>query len=420
MARYSTLALLALGAAAPGVVQQAVGQEGAAQEWKVEAEATLAASALDDSPLAPAGDRLLADFGVVLTHEDVLDSGMSVGWRFEARAQHDASRRPSFSGVLGDCSPLVPACPRVADGAGFLSPVSPTTGISAGGSAPDAGLSATIESAALTLGGAWGEVVTGFDAGAAVRLDARPPTVLRRVSATSSSLDPTALVITRARNDATGSSAKLTYLSPRWLGLRAGASYTPNANHRSADFDPDVDEPGLSGAELENVWEGGLSFARRFPQSGVRVRASVTATYGESGSVRPEFGDYEAWGAGLELDRGPWTVGLRWLGSDNAWTGPAATGSGDYTAWEIGLVREGDRWRIGVEAGWAEDELGRIEGASWLIGASRRIGDNLRLGAGWMHADADLPVATISPASTVSLRNARNSGLVVELSVGNW
>ncbi len=415
MARSFLVLLAAAGAGAPAV----------AQGWTTEATATLAVSAIEKKgELAPAPGELVADIGLVLSREDILDNGVGLGWRFEVRAQRDAPARPSFAGVLGACDPVAAACPRVADGAGFLSPVSPATGLATGGAVRNGDLFAVLEGASVSLTGAWGEATAGLDAGAAVRLDARPPTVLQRVSATSSSLDPTALVVTRARNDATGSSAKLTYLSPRWLGLRAGASFTPRADHRSADFNPDVSGPGLAGADLEDVWEGGLSFARRFPQPGVRVRGAVTATVADSGSARPEFGDYEAWGAGLELERGPWTAGLRWLGSNNAWTGPAAGRSGDYTAWEVGLVREGERWRIGVEGGRAEDELGLVEGASFLIGASRRIRDNLRLGVAWTHAEADLPAALPlsgpSPTSQLGLRNARNSGLVVEMSVGNW
>jgi hypothetical protein len=295
----------------------------------------------------------------------------------------------------------------------FFSPVSPATGLAAGGALQDEGLIAAIEGASVSLYGSWGEGVLGMEEGAASLLDARAPTVLERVSAFSSSLDPSGIVTTRARNDVTGPSAKATYFSPRWLGLKAGVSYTPEANQRGVDFDPDFSGAGLASAELQHVWEGAVSFDRQFADQGLHVRAAVTATKAESGSRFAQFGDYEAIGAGLELEKGVWTAGVRWLNSDNGW----ASGHGDYEAWEVGFVRQGDKWRFGVEAGWSDDGLNRVEGMSWLVGASRKINEHFRLGVAWMDGEADLPV---SVGSAFGHQNARNDGLILELTVGNW
>lgn len=413
MWRGTTLAILASGWAAPALAQAADPSQ--TSPWKIDARASLVGAAIDEeTPLAPAADGFLADLGLVVTRSDTFDNGLSLIWRGEVRVQRDAASRPSFAGVVGFCQPSNPACPRIASGSGFLSPVSPATGIAAGGPLQDEDIFASIEGASVTFSGAWGDGEIGLDSGAATRLDARAPTVLERVSAFSSSLDPTGLVTARARNDVTGSSAKATYLSPRWLGLKVGVSWTPEANHQGVDFDPRFRGPGLASAELENVWEGGVSFARQFAEQGLRVRAAVTATRADSGSAFAQFGDYKAWGAGLELEKGNWTGGLRWLSSDNAWSGP---GGGDYEAWEFGLVRQGDKWRIGLEAGWSDDDLTRTEGASWLIGASRKINDHVRLGLAWMDAGADLPRVS---GLAFGHQNARNDGLVVELSVGNW
>jgi predicted porin len=219
-------------------------------------------------------------------------------------------------------------------------------------------------------------------------------------------------VTTRARNDVTGPSAKVSYMSPRWIGFRLGASFTPKADQRGADFDPDFGAAGMAKAELEDVWEGAASFARQFAQQDLRVRAALTYSTASSSSGLAGFGTYEAWGAGLELERGRWTGGVRWLSSNNAWD----SGNGDYQAWEAGLVRQGDEWRIGAEAGWSEDQLGKIEGASWLVGASRKINENVDLGLAWTSAEADLPVL-LGPIPGHT--NARNDGLIVELTVRN-
>jgi predicted porin len=210
----------------------------------------------------------------------------------------------------------------------------------------------------------------------------------------------------------TGSSAKITYMTPRWLGLRAGASYTPEADRRSADFDPKAGGAGLAGAGLENVWEGAVSFARQFAEQDLRVRAAVTYSQADAGSSLPAFGWYEAWGAGLELEHAGWTGGVRWLSSNNAWE----SGNGDYEAWEAGLVHDSGEWRLGVEAGWAEDRLTGIQGSSWLVGASRHINPFIDLGVAWTKAEADMPVLF---GPTYSHTNASNDGLVLELTVRN-
>jgi len=407
MCRTLTMAALALGAPLPAFAQSS--QDG----WTVDARLTLAGSAIDDdAPLAPAGDGLLASGMLLVTRQDTFDNGLQVTWRGQGRFDRDAASRPAFAGVLGACPAANAVCPRVASGSGFLAPVSPATGLAVDGARADEDIFAEIEAASVSFNGAWGEAIVGLDSGAASQLDARAPTVLERVSAVSPGLDPTGLVVTRARNDVTGSSFKATYMSPRWIGFRAGVSYTPEANERTTDFDPGFSGAGLANADLEKVWEGGLSFAQRFPQSGLRVRAAVTYSKANSGSPLPAFGDYEAWGAGLELEQGEWISGVRWLSSNNAWQ----PGNGDYEAWEAGIVRQGSEWRFGIEGGWAKDKLTGLEGSSWLVGASRKINQHVDVGLAWTSGNADLPVL-IGPSA--SHNNASNGGLVLELTVRN-
>lgn len=381
----------------------------AAQEWTLDARGTLAGGALDeDSALAPADAGPLFDGSVVVTQTTDFSNGLRMEWRGEVRLQKDADSRPAFAGVLGNCPGGTAGCATVG---GTLSPVSAATGIAASGGPVNEEGFAAIEGASMALSGSWGEGIVGLDAGAAARLDARAPAVLQSVSAFSSGLDPSGLVTARARNDVTGSSFKATYMSPRWLGFRLGASWTPEANHRSADFDPRLDGPGLAGAELQNVFEGALSFARQFREADLRVRAAVTGVVAERGSAYAQFGDYEAWGAGLELEKAGWTGGVRWLTSNNAW----AAGNGDYEAVEAGLKREAGPWTFGLEAGWAQDDLLKTEGLSGLVAVRRSFGEHVDVGLGYLHAEADLPQA----AGGFGLIEARNSGLIAELSVRN-
>ncbi|HOY79153.1 MAG TPA: porin [Hyphomonadaceae bacterium] len=410
MRRSFTLAILgtgaAFGTALPAFAQAADG------EWAFGLEATATGAIMDEkTPLAPAAS-VIGGARATVTRSDTLENGLTLGWRGEVRLERDAPSRPSFAGVLGACLASDVTCPRLASPGGFLSPISAATGLAAGGGVLDKEGSATIEVASLSVTGPWGEGVFGLDSGAAVRLDARAPTVLNRVSAFSPGLDPTGLSVTRARNDVTGSSLKATYMSPRWIGFRVGASYTPEANQKTADFDPQFEAAGYASAKLENVWEGAVSFARQFAEQDLRVRGAVTYSNADSKSGLAAFGQYEAWGAGLELEHDGWTSGVRWLSSNNAWE----SGSAGYEAWEAGLVRQVDNWRLGVEGGWAKDRLTGIEGASWLVAAGYKLTDNVDIGAGWASSEADIPVR-LSPS--VSHINASNDGLVLELTVRN-
>ena len=400
-----TLAAVVVGASGPAFAQATDGA------WAVKAEATVVVSGVgSDSPLDPAADEPLGSALLEISRSDTFDNGLSLGWLGSFRYERDNPNRPAFVGALGGCPGMNPACPTLTSGA--LSPISPATGLASGGAPLDEDGFLALEAAAVSLTGPWGEGVFGYDVGAASRLDARAPTVLNRVSAVSPGLDPTGLGVTRARNDVTASSPKATYLSPRWLGLRLGFSYTPDADTRSADFDPAFKAPGLASAQLENVWEGAVSFARQFAEQDLRVRAAVTYSSADSGAGQPEFGGYEAWGAGLELEHDGWTGGVRWLASNNAWLAR----NGDYEAWEAGLVKEVDGWRFGVEAGWSKDSLSGLEGKSWLAAVRHDISHNVTLGVGWTAADADVPIPV---GLSLGHRNASNDGLLLELTVRN-
>ena len=248
MRKLLAMATFAFGATSPALAQEAAPAD---DGWTFDARLTLVGSAIEDeNALTPAGDSFLASGSILIERSDIMDNGMTLAWRGEARFERDAASRPAFAGVLGNCPAVNGFCPRVTDGLSFFSPVSPAIGIAAAGPVADEDGFIALESASVGLSGAWGEGVLGFDSGAAARLDARASKVLQRVSAYSPGLDPTGLVVTRARNDVTGSSAKITYMTPRWVGFKLGGSYTPKADMRTADFDPDFSAPGAANAEL--------------------------------------------------------------------------------------------------------------------------------------------------------------------------
>ena len=138
MRRAITLAALGagtvFGAALPAFAQSGDG------EWKADFEVTAAGGAIEDeTPLAPSAPSVIGSATVTVTRSDTFENGLTLGWRGEVRLERDAPSRRAFAGVLGACPAADVACPRIADGSGFLSPVSPATGLAVSGPVRDDG-----------------------------------------------------------------------------------------------------------------------------------------------------------------------------------------------------------------------------------------------------------------------------------------
>jgi hypothetical protein len=201
-------------------------------------------------------------------------------------------------------------------------------------------------------------------------------------------------------------------MSPRWLGLRVGGTYTPKADLRGADFDPTFDAEGQAKSDLRDVFEGAASYAHQFANWGLGVRTALTYTTASNKTEFAGFGRYEAIGAGLEIEKDDWTGGLRWLSSNNAWE----SGDGDYEAWEVGVLRRMGDFRLGVEYGMSQDNLSGLEGKSWLVGGGWKFSENLDFGVALTSSAADVSILT--PGGN-GHTNASNTGIVLELTVRN-
>ena len=120
-------------------------------------------------------------------------------------------------------------------------------------------------------------------------------------------------------------------MSPRWLGLRLWRHhFTPTADlGKGADFDPSFDETGsCQGRSRKRLGRRRLVRATVRAAGRLQCRAAAHHTHASSSSGFQGFGDYDAVGAGIEIEKDVWTGGLRWLSSNNAWD----SGNGDYEA----------------------------------------------------------------------------------------
>ncbi len=336
------------------------------------------------------------NFGIRAEKDAYLDNGTKIGAVIELRAESPAGQRPGFSGNF-----------RVQDDTGF-GLRAPATGIALSDNRTDSEGRASFEQAYVYAKNPWGEVSLGRDQGAAARLDARAPKVLNYAHATSPTIDLSGASIVRSRNDVTGPSAKITYVTPRILGLRAGGSYTPKAEARGLDFDNGATAPGLENADLENVFEAALSFDHVFRSDLTRVRVGLTSTIAEPSSVNPVFKDYTAWGAGLEVEKGNLATGIRYLHSNNA------VDNGAYEAVEAGLVYYFEDWTVGAEIGAAQDDLLNIDGSVWSLSAKRNVSPNISLGFAYTDTRTSGSINVFRNGSDLL---AEGKGVLIELTV---
>lgn len=319
----------------------------AATEAAVDARATIVAAIGDqDGPAEIEPLTARADLYLDLTR--TLPNGADIGVSLALGAESDHPWRDPRGGFM-------PGAP-----AGVRGPLSGFTGAGPA----DEDVRGAVEAAFVSVRGGWGEAAIGRDQGAAARFSLTPPEALRSVGAFERSLDPTGLGAPVLRNDLTGVGAKITLETPRLLGLKAAASYTPEADAEGLD-------QGFPALALTDALEAGLSFTRTF-RTGAQTAAALTFA-----SADGRFGRVESWGGGGQLAAGGWTFGAAALAAGG---GPPG---GDYRAFGFGLTRALGDWTIGLAGGRSADDLTQADIDTASVSAQRRIGERLAIGGAW-------------------------------------
>lgn len=383
---------LALGSLAPAAFAQDIWDDPGGWETEWEAGATIMAA-----PGAPEALQYVVTGGFSANY--VLDNGAEIGFSAGAEFLRDHPARPDFSGLLPPGPPGGGAQPP-----GAFSRLA--RGPAAEGSSPRFEL----DHAYIYIEGGYGELRLGSDDGIGVRFFEGGPALFTAAGLVNPDLDPTGRLIARTQNDPTGPAPKLSYASPRILGLRAGASYTPEASLESFEDALEDALPGGIVPELENAVELALNLSRRLPQSGLRLRAALSWSRADVAySLQPGlYGAVETWSAGGSVEQGPWRAGASWLSSDNG----IAAGSGDYTAWSLSTARNLGRFDLVAEYAEAEDDFARLESRAWQAGLAVTPEEGWRLAAGWR--DERLTTAPLAPIASPAARESRR-GIVVEI-----
>lgn len=364
----------------------ALAQAGAPLEAEFEVEAVTLITPVADTDADSDSETILGEISVDGEVEKVLESGLRLRAKGVLRVQRDHPSRPGGIGGFG-------AAPIAAMGA--------FSGLSASPAIDSSDLRARLETAYVQIDGGYGEVRVGKDSGVANRFHEGSKSVLSHGRLDSALLDPTGLSTVHTRHNLTGPSAKISYASPRLIGIRAGASFTPNADADGLDRRPAASAGGFA-PEVENALELALNASRRFRESGWRVDAGLAWSSADvsSNALTPLYGSVETWSAGTRIEKDDWTFGTSWLSSDNGLS------DGAYSAWSAGVHRDIYSTEFSAEYGESTDDNASLESQGWRIGAARRFSPETRLAIAYMNDEVESP-----------LLQQRSQGIVVEITL---
>jgi hypothetical protein len=317
-------------------------------------------------------------------------SGLRWGIDLAGEAVTGDGRR-GLARPLPDC----PACPQAPYGRALSGLVTGLSGDTGG--APSSG-EAGLSEASIWVQSGFVRLRAGIAEGAAGQERPGLPGALRTLRADGGLIDPTGLALVDTGLSLAGPAPGVSIQSRRLIGLRATASYTPDAGWRSVGR-ARAAGPDLARADVRDVWALAASFDRRSPQSGVRWRAFAGA---ETGRVT---------GPDAALMRDPWTVsarvaraqgdvslGLSWLKTNDGLPGR------DYEALSVSAALERGDWLFSAEAGTARAGLAQRDGRTLQLSASRLIGDHAVVGL----------AASLGEESGSGLQDRRRARLALE------
>lgn len=333
-------------------------------ETELEAESVTVVAPVSDADAPVDVSPILGEISLLGTTERVLENGVRLRARGALRVQADHPQRPGGIGGFGD---------NAVAGVGAFS------GLSGAAPIDDSDIRARLETAYFQVDGGYGELRIGKDQGVGARFHEGAKSVLSHARLDSTLLDPTGLSTIRTRHDLTGPSVKLSYASPRLIGLRGGISFTPSADADGLDRRPSAGTGGFA-PETENAIEVALNGTRRLRESGWRFDVGLAWSTADisNPSLLVPYDRVETFSGGTRIEKEDWTFGASWLGSNNGLP------NSDYSAWSLGLHRDAYNTEFSVEFGQTEDDGAQLDSKSFRLGAARDFGESTKIALGYV------------------------------------
>lgn len=392
-ARFGAISMLAI-ILPPALEADVIGGWAEGFEHEFSGDVTLAGFIGDDA--ANGASSVVAEAGLDLETSTFLENGTKFGLRLGLRGKFDSDDRVAFGGEAGSCPALVADCNFSPGPGGLKSVRSMSNGWTSGNAQGESGAYMAMENAHLFMSGGWGEVVFGQDQGVAKRFEVSVPHPLRTIRASSSSLDPSGYAFIRTVNDYTGPSAKISYSSPRILGVKLGTSYTPKAYTKGVDWaqrDNEISTP--ANYEVEHAVELVASLRRKLPM-GPEIEASLSHTLANDGSDRAGFETLHATGIGMILSQKGFSLGGMMHRSNNGWNkGFASNENRQYVSYHIGGAYEWDKWRVAADFAKGDDNLTKFKAYSASFGVSRAFNQGFTVRAAVYGQEFDIPTINL-------------------------
>jgi len=201
---------------------------------------------------------------------------------------------------------------------------------------------ANVEESYIYMSGDWGRVNIGSEDGAAFLLQVAAPSADANVDGIRVTIGATSKSVLDYDHDQTGYNEKITYLSPVFSGFQAGLTFTPSVT-TSVNNGSNGHESTDTSYEVAGRYEGA------FEEVGFVVGAGYS-----------EVDELDAWNTGLDLDFGPFGLGVSYMEEETSTTAETETlvVGADYTvgAYKLGAsyfnqdddTTESDRYTAGV------------------------------------------------------------------------
>lgn len=173
----------------------------------------------------------------------------------------------------------------------------------------------------------------------------------------------------------TGDHTKIIYFTPRFSGLQAGISYTPDAGQDGAEFS-ERDDNG----SYEDILSMAVNYVGKFDDVTVSAAVGYETGEGDDGGASKE--DLQIFGVGARVDVAGFRVGANYHNANdtNLTTTETAAGEDSGSYWAVGVGYGQGPW--GVSAWYSDGE--RDASSTVEIGVTRwGIGAGYAVAPGW-------------------------------------
>ncbi|WP_207455581.1 porin [Azospirillum sp. SYSU D00513] len=192
-----------------------------------------------------------------------------------------------------------------------------------------------------------------------------------------------------------GVGSKIVYISPRFAGFQAGASYTPRSSSRGTDINRDNTTGGYN-----DLYEVGANYVNSF--GGVEVKGSAGYFWGDAPVAGLE--SLNAWQAGAQVGYAGFAVGGSYLSFGDS---GSVAGSEDAYNWTVGAEYKAGPLVVGVGYTYGEEDAGAVAGETqvqfWDVGVGYTVAPGLTVQAQYTYFETDQPAGVVENDGNIFL-----------------